>query len=62
MARRKIETRINEIDTALKLYKRGLRSAKIDYDDAESRVLYYEDQIRRLKDAKEMMSKTKPKD
>jgi len=61
MARRKVEVKLKEIDNTLKLYKKGLRDAELDYEDAETRVLYYQDQIRRLAHAKELMSKTKTK-
>lgn len=60
MARRKVE--VKEIDTVLKSFKRQLKDAEFDFEDAESRVLYFEDQIRRLTDTKTSMSKTKPRD
>ncbi len=60
MARRKVE--VKEIESVLKSYKRQLKNAEFDFEDAESRVLYFEDQIRRLTDTKTSMSKTKPKD
>jgi ribosomal protein S21 len=60
MARRKVE--VNEIESVLKSFKRQLKDAEFDFEDAESRVLYFEDQIRRLTDTKTSMSKTKPRD
>jgi ribosomal protein S21 len=60
MARRKVE--VKEIESVLKSFKRQLKDAEFDFEDAESRVLYFEDQIRRLTDTKTSMSKTKPKD
>lgn len=60
MARRKVE--VKEIESVLKSYKRQLKEAEFDFEDAESRVLYFEDQIRRLTDTKTSMSKTKPID
>ena len=60
MARRIVE--VNEIESVLKSYKRQLKDAEFDFEDAESRVLYFEDQIRRLTDTKTSMSKRKPKD
>jgi chromosome segregation ATPase len=60
MARRKVE--VKEIESVLKSYKRQLKDAEFDFEDAESRVLYFEDQIRRLTDTKTSMSKTKPRD
>jgi hypothetical protein len=62
MARRKVEVKLKEIDNTLRNYKSQLKDAELDYEDAETRVLYFEDQIRRLKDAKSIMSKSKPKD
>ena len=62
MARRKVEVKLKEIDNTLKTYRRELRDAEYDFEDAETRLLYYQDQIRRLKDAKDNISKLKPKD
>lgn len=61
MARRKVE-KILEIDNALSDCRRQLKEAKYDFEEAETRVLYYEDQIRRLKFEKQNITKSKPKD
>lgn len=60
MARRKVE--VNEIDSTIKSYKRQLKDAEIDFEDAETRILYFEDQIRRLTNTRTSMKKPKPID
>lgn len=62
MARRKVEAKILEIDTALRDCRKQLEDAEFDLDEAETRVLYYQDQIRRLKFEKQNMTKSKLKD